>query len=392
MTRRSLLLRAASVAAVAEVRANDSAYDNIVQAHFEKANIAGLQAGVIEEGKLVWSKGYGFADIERRIAMTTGTVMNVASVSKTVTATAVMQLCEKRRVGLDEDVNRYLPFRVRNPRHASDAITVRHLLTHTSSIADGPTYWQSYVCGDSALTLHDWLSGYLASGGRYYSEQNFHPWSPGERLQYCNVGFGLLGYIVEAVSGRPFAEYCDREIFRSLGMRSTSFGPAKVPAERQAVPYTRTRDGKPRDTVVGNGTALEWNGASYIANCLYSFPNSPDGLIRTCVDDFSHFAGGVASGGRGILRQATLAEMLQNQFPQATRPRSWAPAQGLAWVGIKAPDSGFLWLHTGSDPGVRTVVMFDPSRRNAALLFANTAPADGLSDLAGACLRQAARR
>lgn len=398
MTRRSLLTGAASVIACGRLEGgSDAPYDGIVQAQFQSANIAGLQACVIEDGNPAWSNGYGLADIERRIAMTADTIINIASVSKTVTACAVMQLWEKRCLGLDEDINRYLPFPVRNPLHASTPITARQLLAHTSSVADGPAYAQSYVCGNSTPTLHDWLSEYVRPRGRYHSPENFHVWPPGQRFQYSNAGFGLLGCAVEAVSGQPFSIYCYREIFQPLGMKSTSFGAAVVPLQRQAILYTAAREGQTRERVVRDdgGAPLVWNGTSYIRNCLYSFPNLPDGLVRTSVREFSRFVSAVLCGGEfeghRILRPATLGEMFRKQFPAALQPPSWPAVQGLAWYAVRAPDSSLIWLHTGADPGVRTVVMCYPPRRSAALLFANTAPAEGLSDLAGTCLRQAVR-
>jgi CubicO group peptidase (beta-lactamase class C family) len=381
----------------AKARASDAPYNAILRAHFQSAKIAGLQACVIEDGNPAWSGAFGFADLRRRIAMTADTVINIASVSKTVTACAVMQLWEQRRLGLDEDISRWLPFPVRNPRQASTAITARHLLTHTSSIADGPAYAQSYSCGSPTAALRDWISEYVRPGGRYYGTENFHPWAPGERFQYSNVGFGLLGFAVEAVSGRPFSSYCDREIFQPLGMQFSSFGAAKVPSRRQAIPYTTASGGQPGERVVSDdyGAPLQWNGTSYIANCLYSFPNVPDGMVRTSVAEFSRFVSAILCGGEfnghRILQPATLGEMFREQFPKALRPPSWPAVQGLAWYAIRAPDSNLIWLHTGADPGVRTVVMCYPPRRSAVLLFANTAPAEGLDELAGACLREAVR-
>jgi len=398
MTRRSMLTRAASlIARAAKGGTDDEPYDRIVRPQFQSANLVGLEACAIEDGSPVWTNGCGFADVEHRIPMTADTIINLASVSKTVTACAVMQLYEQRLLGLDEDVSGYVPFAVRNPLHASIPITVRQLLAHTSSLADGPAYAQSYTCGDSTFGLRDWLSEYVLPQGRYYSPQNFHSWPPGQRFQYSNLGFGLLGYAVEAVSGVPFRTYCRNKIFRPLGMRYSSFGAVKDPAQRAAIPYTIAPQGKPLDRVVQNGTAVpvKWNGASYLPSCLYTFPNYPDGLVRTSAREFSRFVSAIVCEGEfeghRVVQPATLGEMFREQFPKAFRPPSWPAVQGLAWYAIRAPDSNLIWLHTGADPGIRTVVMCYPSRKSAVLLFANTAPAEGLTDLAGACLRQAVR-
>ena len=139
--------------------------------------------------------------------MTADTVLNVASISKTFTNAAVLQLWEDGRIDLDDDVNRYLPFRLVHPRHPGTAITFRHLLTHTASIGDGEAYDSSYACGDPAVSLGDWIEGYLVAGGKYYdAEESFLDAEPGETYSYSNVGFGLLGFLVEHISGDNLRE------------------------------------------------------------------------------------------------------------------------------------------------------------------------------------------
>src|ERR1700730_3807699 len=99
------------------------------------------------------------------------TVQNLGSISKTVVATSVMQLWEKGKFQLDDDVNDRLPFVVRSPSHPETPITYRLLLTHRSGIADSLAYRSSYVCGDPTISLEDWLKGYFTPGGRYYERQ-----------------------------------------------------------------------------------------------------------------------------------------------------------------------------------------------------------------------------
>ena len=103
--------------------------------------------------------------------MTAFTLMNVASSTKPVTATAVMQLVERGKLLLDADVSRYLPFRLRHPLFPSVRITLRQLLTHTAAIADGPAYEDSYHCGEIDTPLAAWLRAYLLSGGRQLAPQ-----------------------------------------------------------------------------------------------------------------------------------------------------------------------------------------------------------------------------
>jgi CubicO group peptidase (beta-lactamase class C family) len=192
----------------------------------------------------------------------------------------------------------------------------------------------------------------------------------------------VLGLVVEVAGGRPFSEFCVREIFGPLDMSATSFEPWTTGA--QAVLYTLATTQGERVVREDRRSPVVWRGARYIANCRYAFPNFPDGLLRTSVRQFARFV-------RALLRPGAADEMFRAQMPEASRPASWPAAQGLAWYAVEGP-RGLIWLHTGADPGVRTVAMCSPRRRIAALLFANTAPAEGLPELAGACLRRAARQ
>ena len=253
-------------------------------------------------------------------------IMNIASISKTFTATAVMQLWEKELIQLDADIHLYLPFHVRNPRHPEIPITIKQLLTHTSSIVDGNYYDASYSDGDPHISLEDWVTGYLVPGGQFYNEkQNFSKTEPGSSHEYSNVGFGLLGYLVEQISGMPFNEYCRVHIQEPLGMKQSGWFIHEIDSSKHITPYEFTAQ---------ENQPLE----------LYSFPNYPDGLLRTSVRELSFFLLAIMNGGKcnqvRILEKSTLKEMLQALVETED-------GQGLCWHQIKFED---LWGHSGGDP------------------------------------------
>jgi len=128
-----------------------------------------LAAGIIRGNELVWSQAYGYYDIENQKAATSQTLYLQASVSKTVTATALMQLYEQGLFRLDDDVNMYLPFSLRNPNHPDVPITIEMILSHRSSLADDNLYWiaLSYIPGDPDVEgfPYPWLMEYLTPGG-----------------------------------------------------------------------------------------------------------------------------------------------------------------------------------------------------------------------------------
>jgi len=102
--------------------------------------IPGSSAAIVVKERLVWAKGSGWADVEKKIPLTADTIQNIGSISKTITATAVMQLWKKEAFDLDDAINGHLPFRIRNTVFPDAPITSRQLLTHKSSIKDGPAY------------------------------------------------------------------------------------------------------------------------------------------------------------------------------------------------------------------------------------------------------------
>jgi CubicO group peptidase (beta-lactamase class C family) len=347
-----------------------------IAAQMEEGPIPGLAVAVLNGGRLDWAKGYGFADLEKKIPMTPDTIINIGSVSKTITATAVMQLWETGRFKLDDDINDYLDFDVRNPRFPDSPITFRQLLTHRSSIKDGKAYGDSYSCGDPGIDLKDWIQGYLTPGGKFYDpEDNFHTWKPGqegelpaEPRSYSNIGYGLLGYLVEAISGEPFSSHTQERIFQPLRMTESAWFLADIDIAKHAVPYTYIKGGEPQGELIppggsSKGTDIE---EGFAANCLYSFPNYPDGLLRTSAHQLSRFLDaqineGVYQGKR-ILKEETVRLMLS--------PEHFGSA--LCWTYAKMKDGKEIWLHTGGDPGINSLMVFCPKDKTGLILLLNT--------------------
>jgi CubicO group peptidase (beta-lactamase class C family) len=349
--------------------------DRFVEGMIKEQHIAGLAACTVRGDRIEWSGGYGWADIEKKVPMDPEkTVQNIASVSKTVTATAVMQLWEKGKFKLDDPVDGHLSFWIRNPRFPGTRITFRQLLSHRSSIKDGPSYDASYTCGDPTLSLKEWLREYFTPKGRFYDgEENFHVWKPGETGEipakpraYTNVGYGLLGHLVEAISGKDLPEYCREHIFKPLGMNHTGWFLSEMDVGRHAVPYTFIAAGETGEVMTAGGrTEKRVEEDAMVANCLYSFPNYPDGLVRTSVHQLARFLlaylqGGAYRGAR-ILKPETVATMLSRDHF----------GRGLCWSRYDYKEQ-VVWAHGGGDPGVSTVMMFRPADQTGVIVFANT--------------------
>jgi CubicO group peptidase (beta-lactamase class C family) len=356
--------------------------EDFIAKEAEARHIPGVAACIIRDDAIVWSHAYGVADIARKVPMTFDALQNIGSISKTFTTTALMQLKEAGRIDLDADVNTYLPFTIRNPNHPDMAITLRHLLTHVSSLGDGISYANLYACGDPKIALGDWLRDYFTPGARFYdAKENFQTWKPGETWDYCNLAFGVLAYVVERVSGEDFAAYCRRTIFAPLKMTQTNWYLRDIDMKRHLTPYTWVEDGKPRGPTWGGlpqgviredgptfGRTLE-NG--YQPNCPYNHPNFPDGFLRSSLNGLSRYlraylAGGAFEGGR-ILKPETIAEMLTVQTTSA-KGRN----QGLTWYADEKIGGALSWGHGGNDPGINTDVRMLPEKGLAAIVMTNT--------------------
>ncbi|WP_280232442.1 serine hydrolase domain-containing protein [Nocardia cyriacigeorgica] len=206
-------------------RPSSAAIAAVVEANLGPIRLPGVAVVVVENGELVHTGGYGRDSHGEPI--TSATPMRIASLSKSFTALAVMQLAEAGTIGLDDPVMRYLPeFSMADPR--ADRITIRHLLDHSSGMSDS-----SYP--ESALPQPDSLREAVADLRHARLDA-----APGERHAYHNPNYWVAARLVEAVSGQQFAEYLDRHVFTPLHMDST------VTVDNSHDPVPRLSDGHNR--------------------------------------------------------------------------------------------------------------------------------------------------
>ena len=183
----------------------------------ERDDIAGATIAIVKDGKLLFAKGYGYADYEKKKPVSADeTLFRPGSVSKLFTWTAVMQLVEQGKLDLDRDVNAYLDFKI--PDAFGQPITLKNLLAHTPGFEEQVK--DLFTIGSESPNLGTYLKTHIPA--RIYP--------PGTVPAYSNYGASLAGYIVERVSGRPFNDYVEENIFKPLGMDHSTF--------RQPLPTT----------------------------------------------------------------------------------------------------------------------------------------------------------
>ena len=169
------------------------------------ADVPGLAVAVTNDGKIIFERGFGWADRERGLRATAKTPFAVASISKTITATAIMQLFERGRLNLDAPVNNYLgTAKVRSPHWNSPEATVRRVMSHTRGLT---TFTRWCSVDYSACNLD-----------REIRDYGILVWRPGEIFDYSNLGFGILGEVIRHVSGKDYEYYLKKNVFTPLRM------------------------------------------------------------------------------------------------------------------------------------------------------------------------------
>ena len=339
---------------------NPTALDRFILDGMKEAKVPGLAAAVVKKGKVLWTGSYGWANLEQKIPVTDDTLFQIASVSKPVTACAVMQLVEHGKLSLDADVNEVLPFPVRNPKYPKVPITLKHLLTHTSGIRDNWNLLEDTWVknGDFPKPLGESLAAYLQPKGEYYSaKKSFYQWAPGTKSQYSNVGVALAAYLAEAKAKTPFETLCQKGIFEPLDMQGSSFRLKGMNQTKIAVPYgfkKKTGAFKP----LGHHGYLDF----------------PSGTLRVTAPHLSRFLlsfiGDGQLDGTRILKADTVREMRKIPFPKADSK------QGLVWYFDKLGGARTMG-HDGGDPGVSTVMQYRPKDGVGYLILMNGEPKSG---------------
>ena len=174
-----------------------------LDAIMKRYSAVGLAVAVVDEGKIVYENTLGFKDLEAKTPWEKTDVLRIASISKSFTATSILQLVEAGKLSLDADVSDLMGFVIRNPKYPETPITVRMLLSHTSSMSDANGYFT--LDNLNRETSRTW-------------EKAWNGYEPGSKYQYCNLGYNTLGAIVEKVSGERFDKYVSDHILKPLGV------------------------------------------------------------------------------------------------------------------------------------------------------------------------------
>jgi len=337
---------AASVSA-ADFSASDALMLRLMSTH----NVPGTALALIRDGAIVLEKGYGFRDLATHAPVTTATLFNIGSISKSFTALGVAQLVDQHLVDLDAPVIGYIPdLRLSDPQ-ATQAVTLRQLLSHTSGLpADGQ--WPRQVPPTRDGIVSEFGSMPITA-------------QPGTRFQYCSRCVVLAAYVLERITGQSWEAYTRTHIFAPIGMTMASFGPIGLEqAPDRAQPYRY-------DGVMGQ-VPVPWSRLQYLE------PLAPAGGIDATVDEMAHYAllqldDGTMFGHR-VLSTQMMAELHR---PEIAVGVDWRPAAraenlhyALGWFTAEVRGVHLVY-HNGENPGFAAAVVLAPSSKAGVVVLTN---------------------
>ena len=388
--------------------------ESIIQTHM----IPGLSIAIVKNNSIVWENYFGYSNLNENILVDEDSMFILSSISKTITATALLQLYEDGLMNLDDSINDYLPFNVYNPNYPLSTITFKMLLSHVSSIKDN---WSvmPYYNGDSDLELGYYLEQYLTTGGLFFdNSSNFTNSIPGSEFNYSNIGAALIGFLVEEISNQPFDEFCVENIFEPLNMDNTFWFLSEIDSiDSVAIPYQYQAGIGDSCFEIGCGIYDEGNECfcdfactdfgdccldyedvcgengsgsnldNYLEYSNYGYSDYPSGQLRTTSKSLAKFMMTFMNDGiyqnNQILSTDTIDLIKSIYYPEINSN------QGLMWY-YKNQDGRTLFGHNGGDQGSLTEMFISFSNDIGIVLLSNSTNYDAIIRIENALLNFAA--
>lgn len=336
----TLLQSLAFPAALDAQRVRSDAFNDaraFIQRAVQEHDIPSVSVAVTKDGQVVFAEGFGYADVARRIPATPRTMYSLASISKPMTATALMRLVEQGRVDLDRPANDYLGAgQIRGRVWDAREATVRRVLSHTAGL---PLHYEFFYDGEDhpPRTTDEGIARYAVLIA-----------PPGEVYQYSNLGYGVLDHILERVHQRDYADIMRTEVFEPLGMTRSVVSTGAALDDSVAVRYG------PDDSVVP----------------FYDFDHRGGSAVYSSALDLTRFG----MFHLGILRDRRariLADSTRLAMQRPLTPGSTSDGYGLGW-GITTDDNGYRRVsHTGGMPGVATALHLYPEQNVVVVVLTN---------------------
>jgi CubicO group peptidase (beta-lactamase class C family) len=315
-----------------------SEIDVVVQQQIKAYNIPGLSVAAVQHGQIVFSKSYGWADLESRVLVTDDTLFRIGSITKSITATAALMMAERHQLDLNTPVQRYCP----SYSEKQWPVTTRQLLAHMGGVR--------------GFHSEGGVSSELLSDSHYVRVTDSLPLfandpltaKPGTHYEYSNYGYDLIGCALEGASGLRFDELVRKLILTPAGMTATTLDDSLMIIPRRSRYYTHAKDG-----TIRNAKSIDTSNRIPAA-----------GLLSTA-NDLARFVLAVESG--RLLSANSIHLMWTEQTTTEGEPNGYA----LGWMIRQLKDTSVI-AHTGEQPGSSAILCIFPRSQAAYVVLANT--------------------
>lgn len=342
-----LLLQFIYINGFAQADKAEAAIGDIMQ----QSEVMGLSVAVVKKGKIIYTHSFGIKDRESNTPLTDDCLFRIASISKSFSATSIMQLAEDKKISLDDDISSLVGFKVRNPKFSETIITLRMALSHRSSINDSEGYF----------TLDAINPAKNPNWAKCYSD-----YEPGTGYKYCNLNYNMVGTIIEKISGERFDQYVKHHILDPLGLYG-GYCVDSLDASRFATIYEYNDSLKKRTPSPAAYAPRSEEISNYVLG--YSTPIfSPTGGMKISASDLArymtmHMQQGHYKGKRIISKKS--AATMQT-------PLSIKEGYGLAITTTEKLIAGKVMKgHTGSAYGLYSAMFFHPEEKFGFVVITN---------------------
>jgi len=336
-----------------DVEAAKAYLTKLIAYEMQKSSTPGLSIALVDDQRVVWAQGFGYADLEHKVPATAQTLYRVGSISKLFTDTAAMQLVEQGKLDIDRPLQAYLPnFRIKQRTADAAAITPRQLMTHHSGLP------------------RDWLKGFMTPEPATFTSvideirEEYADYPPGEVFSYSNLGLTLLGSAIQQVNGTAFSDYVKQSVLMPLNMSTSSF-----------------------ETGMSSSTLMAKGYQGHEAKAEPPLRDLPAGGLNSSVADLSRFMSMVFAGGTSgehrILKAETIAEMLRPQNSDV--PLDMNFHVGLGWMlstlgRSSIQGGGVVAHHAGATAMFRSQLYILPEHKLGVVVLANSSTARQVVD------------
>lgn len=347
----------------------DSKLNNI----YEKKSIVGFSVAVVNDKETIYTRGFGCSDIEKKTKYTEETTQKIASIAKTLIGISLLKAQELGKLNIDEPVNKYLPFKVVNPNHPENQITIRHLATHTSTIRDIDAFFlNSYVIDslgnsekaipydyfvktDKKISLTDFMKNLVEENGKWHTSDVFSKNKPGEKFQYSNTASTLCALIIQNATNESYEQFARKHILNPLKMSNSRWSNENSTIKNDSRHY-----------IDNKRVTTNYSTNSYPEN---GFITSSSDLAKYLLELINGY-----SGKGNILSKESYSELFNKQLSKEQIGKERNGDIGIFFEHTNGfmGDSTISIGHNGSDPGTLTAMYFNPKTLIGKIVLTNT--------------------